>query len=56
MTNCVVCKQPISDGEVAIKTAHGDVHAGQCQAHLSEMAVTESSGEQQLQETQLLNG
>ncbi|CAL9957477.1 unknown function [Vibrio phage D482] len=56
MTQCVVCKQPINDGEVTINTPQGVVHTGQCQKHLSEMAVTESNGEQQLQETQLLNG
>ncbi len=56
MAHCVVCKQPIKEGDVTIDTPQGTVHAGQCQQHLAEMAMSESGGDQQLVETQLLNG
>ncbi|AUR85758.1 protein of unknown function DUF2685 [Vibrio phage 1.081.O._10N.286.52.C2] len=53
MTQCVVCKQEIKADDVTLNVPQGIVHAGQCQSHLAEMQMTESSSEQ-LNETQLL--
>ena len=56
MKYCIVCKQLIKDGDVTIDTPQGVVHVGQCQQHLTEMAISESDDDSKLQEVQLLNG
>ncbi|CAL9957990.1 unknown function [Vibrio phage D479] len=50
--NCVVCKQPIKEGEPVVETPQGTVHTGTCHQHLQEMAMTESTD--QLNQVELL--
>lgn len=49
---CIVCKQKIQENEPKVDTPQGPVHQGQCQQHLSEMAMNESSGS--VEDVQLL--
>lgn len=50
--NCVVCKQPIKEGDNVVQSPQGPVHVGQCQQHLSEMTMSESTD--QLESVELL--
>lgn len=55
MSNCIVCKQPIEEGQ-GVDTPSGKVHNGSCLTYFTETTryVCESQQEEVLQETQLL--